>query len=63
MAGLLASSLGYSKLVEGAEDTASAGLKDMGVDHAGAGIRVARALLNGADTVASLEEVGRSRRP
>jgi hypothetical protein len=49
---------GFSDRVEWAADAAGAVSEDVGVDHCGADVAVAEELLDGADVVAALEEVG-----
>ena len=44
--------------VEGAADAEAASVEDVGVDHGGGDVGVAEELLDGADVVAALEEVG-----
>jgi hypothetical protein len=45
-------------LVEGAADGEGATIEDVGVDHGGGDVAVTEELLDGADVVARLEEVG-----
>jgi hypothetical protein len=60
----LPSRLAVGEAVEGAADAAAAGLvEDVGVDHGGLDVAVAQQLLDGADVVPLLEEVGGERVP
>ena len=51
-------SVGRRSAVEGAADAGGAAVEDVGVDHGGRDILVAQELLDGADVVAVLEQVG-----
>lgn len=56
--GVCGGNAGASQRVEGAADAAGAEAEDVGVDHGGGDVAVAEELLDGADVVAALEEVG-----
>ena len=49
---------GCERLVEGAADAEGAAVEDVGVDHGGGDVAVAEELLDSANVVAGLEEVG-----
>jgi len=49
---------GLGKPVQRAPDGEATGVQDMGVDHGGADAAVAQELLDGADVVSVLQEVG-----
>ncbi len=48
-----------SERVGGAQDATAAAVEDVGVDHGCLDVRMAEELLDGADVVAALEQVGR----
>jgi hypothetical protein len=50
--------LAGTAIVEGAPDAVGAAVEDVGVDHGRADVVVAEQLLDGADVVAVLKEVG-----